>query len=316
MLPVARFRFSLEIQEPVAMPAYAGSALRGLLGHGLRRIACVTRQPTCDGCMLRYNCLYSTFFESPGVPGQTAARYKALPHPFVLEPEVSPEREIPEGGLLRLNITLIGEAVEQVPYLIHALDLAGRRGLGRGGGRFIVAMLEREQRLGKEDWESVYEADPGEYRRLEPLRLPLPEPPNDMRIRLLTPLRLKRHGRFVGPSQLTATDLLLHLCKRLAMLADLYRGDPNPFDWNTLFRHAEDMRIAGPQLHWHDWTRFSSRQNTLMQMGGLLGGFRLEGETLASFWPALWFGQWVHVGKGTSFGLGGYRIETRQACQV
>jgi hypothetical protein len=65
---------------------------------------------------------------------------------------------------------------------------------------------------------------------------------------------------------------------------------------------------ASPSLRWSEWTRFSSRQNTTMQMGGLVGAIALEGSGLAAFWPALWLGQWVHVGKGTSFGLGKYRL--------
>jgi hypothetical protein len=57
-----------------------------------------------------------------------------------------------------------------------------------------------------------------------------------------------------------------------------------------------------------DWTRYSSRQNTLMEMGGLLGEMLLTGPGLIGLWPALEYGQWVHVGKGTSFGLGAYTL--------
>ena len=47
------------------LPAYTGSAWRGLLGRCLRQTVCVTRQPRCDGCLLLRTCVYSTFFESP-----------------------------------------------------------------------------------------------------------------------------------------------------------------------------------------------------------------------------------------------------------
>jgi CRISPR/Cas system endoribonuclease Cas6 (RAMP superfamily) len=63
------------------------------------------------------------------------------------------------------------------------------------------------------------------------------------------------------------------------------------------------------RLHWHEWTRFSSRQDTRMQMGGLLGDLTLGGPGLPTFWSSLWYGQWVHVGKGTSFGLGAYALD-------
>ena len=42
-----------------------------------------------------------------------------------------------------------------------------------------------------------------------------------------------------------------------------------------------------------------------MQFGGLVGEVALDGPSLPELWPALWLGQWTHVGKGTAFGLGG-----------
>ena len=312
-IPVTRFRFVLKAEEPMPMPTYAGSAWRGLLGHGLRRLVCVTRQPTCEGCLLRFTCLYSTFFETPGPSGMAERRYRALPHPFILEPEITPSRELPKGALLHLSVTLIGGVVEQVPYLIHALNLAGDQGLGRGGGRFSTVAVEREDALGSEHWESVYQASRGEYTRGETLPPTIPACPTAARVRLFTPLRIKRHGRFLGSHDFEAGDFLRNLYARLAQLAELYGGDPSPFDWALVRDKADVLTVADPRLRWYEWTRFSSRQNTLMQMGGLLGEFGLAGPGLATFWPGVWLGQWVHVGKGTSFGLGGYRLATAEA---
>ena len=46
-----------------------------------------------------------------------------------------------------------------------------------------------------------------------------------------------------------------------------------------------------------------------LALGGLLGRMQLQGE-LAPFAELLHWGQWLHVGKNTSFGLGGYRLAT------
>ena len=67
--------------------------------------------------------------------------------------------------------------------------------------------------------------------------------------------------------------------------------------------------MAAAPLRWHEWTRYSSRQDALLQMGGLLGEITVAGADLSPFWPYLWLGQWTHAGKGTSMGLGKYRIE-------
>ena len=309
--PIAlqRLRFALEAIDPIRLPPYAGSAWRGLLGYGLRRTACVTRQPTCDGCLLRHTCVYSTFFESPGQPGSDG-RYRALPHPFVLEPDLGVQGEIAPGAGMWLGVTLLGPFTAQAPYLIHALQLAGERGLGREGGRFRVVALEREVTVGAGDWERIYDTESGEYhsRLVPPVAIP-DWPAAPLRLTLLTPLRIKRHGHFIGAADFTPADLLRHLSIRLEHLAHLYGGDGAGLAWSTLSDHAEGVRLGQADLRWHEWTRYSSRQNTLMQMGGLLGTIELEGDGLAAFWPALRFGQWLHIGKGTSFGLGGYRIE-------
>jgi CRISPR/Cas system endoribonuclease Cas6 (RAMP superfamily) len=71
---------------------------------------------------------------------------------------------------------------------------------------------------------------------------------------------------------------------------------------------AETVRIADRQTRWYDWERYSKRQGKRMKLGGLLGEVTYEGD-LEPFMPLLVLGSWVNMGKGTSFGLGRYRIE-------
>lgn len=49
-----------------------------------------------------------------------------------------------------------------------------------------------------------------------------------------------------------------------------------------------------------------------MKWDGLVGEADYEGG-LRAFWPYLAFGQWTHVGSDTTFGLGGYRVQTAAA---
>jgi hypothetical protein len=47
-----------------------------------------------------------------------------------------------------------------------------------------------------------------------------------------------------------------------------------------------------------------------MSLGGVIGTWRLEGP-LAPFAPFLQLGEWLHVGKEASFGLGQYTLTDR-----
>lgn len=62
-------------------------------------------------------------------------------------------------------------------------------------------------------------------------------------------------------------------------------------------------------LRWYDWQRYSNRQHTKMSMGGFVGKISFEGP-VDHFMPLIRAGKIVHVGKGTSFGLGKYGLKS------
>jgi hypothetical protein len=209
-------------------------------------------------------------------------------------------------------MTLIGPAIDLMPYLIQTMDQAGERGIGRSGGRFALRRLLAEPVLGSDQWESVYDTECGQVRRLAGSSPDgeWPAPAGRLSLRFQTPLRIKRRGHFVGTQEIAAEDLLRNLLARLASLADFYgdRAAAGLPDWNRLAPAARDVQLTSQSLRWLDWTRYSSRQHTTMQLGGLVGELTLDGPGLAAFGRALWLGQWTHLGKGTSFGLGKYRL--------
>jgi len=65
--------------------------------------------------------------------------------------------------------------------------------------------------------------------------------------------------------------------------------------------------IRHNHLRWYDWERYSNRQKTKMKLGGLIGRLVYSGP-ISSFRPLIDAGELLHVGKGTSFGLGKYVI--------
>jgi CRISPR/Cas system endoribonuclease Cas6 (RAMP superfamily) len=68
------------------------------------------------------------------------------------------------------------------------------------------------------------------------------------------------------------------------------------------------VRLAEHVTRWKAWARYSARQGRRIEWTGLVGPAIYEAD-LAPLWPYLVLGQWVHVGKGVTFGLGRYRLE-------
>ncbi|WP_127477126.1 CRISPR system precrRNA processing endoribonuclease RAMP protein Cas6 [Sulfurivermis fontis] len=143
-----------------------------------------------------------------------------------------------------------------------------------------------------------------------------PPVPESVTLHFLTPLRLKQGNGLVAAENLTPTTLLLAIRQRILRLGQ-YHSDGAGFAECHLPYLAPDSPPAySTAMHWIDLERYSSRQQRGHKMGGLIGHIRLSLHGLETFWPALWHGQYLHVGKLTTMGLGAYRIELPQACQA
>jgi hypothetical protein len=61
----AQFGFRLNENEPLVLPAYKGSTLRGGFGHAFKRVICAVKNKECPDCLLKEKCIYSYVFETP-----------------------------------------------------------------------------------------------------------------------------------------------------------------------------------------------------------------------------------------------------------
>lgn len=83
--------------------------------------------------------------------------------------------------------------------------------------------------------------------------------------------------------------------------------DSSVWDFKRLINKAQEVKATDRNLRWYDWERYSGRQEIKINMGGFVGRIAFTGD-LTPFWPYLLLGEYVHVGKGSTFGMGKYEM--------
>jgi hypothetical protein len=233
-------------------------------------------------------------------------KYSAAPHPFILD---VPPRSVPiaVGGAVELGVTLVGRATAHLAYIVFAMTRAGEQGLGKGKGKLALGQVDQETAPGTNEWKTIYFA--GES--LEPLpvgKAVAPAVPASLKLVIQTPLRVKRAERLVPAEDFRFSDLYSSLLRRISMLSYFHTDAPLETDFAALSAAAKTIEFKDASFWWRDWTRYSSRQKTEMQLGGIVGEATLPGAGLEPFWPYLWLGQFVNAGHNTSMGLGRYSL--------
>jgi len=307
-----RLHFKAEALEDIYFSSFMGSTIRGAFGVALKRSVCVTRQPDCSGCMLRYSCVYSYIFETP-MPADTKVMKKQshVPHPFCLS-DISGLRKnsYKAGETFAFTLTLVGKSIEFLPYCVYAMIRLSHAGIGKGRGKFKLLYI-KEMAVDYQCRNDIYADDvlhiPQQFLTVEIAEQLMQQYTDKNRITLhfISPFRIKYRNKIWD--QLEFHILFRSLIRRLANLAFFHCNRKVDIDFKSIIDKAISIQISEQNLSWYDWGRYSTRQKEWMNFGGLVGEITYEGD-ISAFIPFLILGSWVNIGKGTAFGLGNYRI--------
>jgi hypothetical protein len=304
IIPIGIYRFHFKTENTIHLPSYPGSAWRGALGHALKKTVCVVRNQPCNQCLLKNACAYSIVFETPP-PSNTEKmrKYTAAPHPFVIKflPDFTNT-----GTDYQFDLILFGNGQRYLPYLVHAFKTAGLMGIG---GQRQVFKLQKVDDVDQYGLATVLYENEELKMQLPTKNIKLPVLPEKIKISFNSPLRLTQDNKNISAADFNFAVFFSTLLRRQSMLSYFHTDTPLETDFASLTRQAKAVQFYYKQLEWFDWTRFSSRQAAEINMGGLVGAVELNMQDLDVFWPYLWLGQWTHLGKGTSMGMGAYTIE-------
>ena len=127
------------------MPPYAGSTLRGGFGHAFRKLVCTQGPIDCRDCTLKAVCPYPYIFETAPFEGAQQLRtYGDVPRPFVIDP-LDTRGEYRPGESFAFRLTLIGRAIDYLPYFILSFRELGEIGIGKGRGRFQLTQVNADE---------------------------------------------------------------------------------------------------------------------------------------------------------------------------
>jgi CRISPR/Cas system endoribonuclease Cas6 (RAMP superfamily) len=297
-------RIHLIAREQIIFPPFPGAAFRSAFGAALRRTCCTMKAQTCPNCMLNTSCVYAMVFETQAVHVQSSGyQLKDFPRPFVMTPQFPCESHILKNDSFYCDLILMGRAIEYLPYFIYSFETIGKSGIGKNRGKYVIShMIDQTN-------ETIIFDGPtrqftGTPQKMDISKISMVNPGNVLKLTFLTPTRIKYQNQLTHA--LTFELLIKNLLRRLKLLAQMTSIGWTP-DFSFILDQAKQVQTIDSNLYWYDWHRYSVRQQRAMKLGGFMGDISFDGDFL-SIMPLIEIGQYMHVGKACTFGLGKYRI--------
>ncbi|MGI9168868.1 MAG: CRISPR system precrRNA processing endoribonuclease RAMP protein Cas6 [Caulobacteraceae bacterium] len=297
MVPFLAFPFRFEKADGFVESRFPEAAWRGAFGYALKRTVCVMRLRPCVGCPFELSCAYPFIFETRPVPGASILREAdRTPHPYVLR---AVETDAPRSARwVDLAVTLIGEGVRHLPFVIHALDRAGRGGIG--AARHVRTLTSVSDDMGRPIWNPGSELTPREA-ALPNVR---PRKASRLVVNFDSPTRLVLRGRTVSAEKLDGPTLAFAAVRRMGLLRACFAGGAGGIDFEALKTSAGKVRIVDRELIWRDRRRYSTRQRRLISLGGFTGRATVDLADAPASAPFLETCRFVHLGKSATLGFG------------
>lgn len=312
LFSLAYLRITLEAKEPLYLPPYKGSTLRGGFGASFRKVSCVMNKQDCNNCQLNQQCAYAYIFETPRLDDIALSHQAAnFPHPFIIEPPLSQQTHFHIGEQLEFRLVLFGKAIDYLPYFLFGFFQLGFMGIGRGRGKFELKSVDSFEDLALQTTRQLYDGatqkiigSPTTFSLNDFFALAPATTSDDITIDFKTPTRITHNNKLV--MELPYDLFIRNLLRRISLLGKIHCGS----DWELPYKDiidqaANHVKLVDSNTSWYDWERYSNRQQTRMKMGGIVGSLSYAGD-LASFMPLILLGQFTHIGKNTTFGLGKY----------
>lgn len=309
---LASITFHLEAMDRIELPLFKGPFFRSAFGKIFRDIVCIQRHEQCSTCKIAKNCLYLLIFESPQLEDKRIQwRSSHDPHCFLLEPPVDRKKVYYPKDNFRVGLVLIGSGIAYLPYFVLVFEEMGMKGVGSGRGRFFL------QKVTSSDIDGEYNIYDGTNKLLaDKVALITPALLSEhinkeiktITIEFITSARLKHNGTYIN--QIDFPIFIRALLRRYSWLCALYCEEVPELPFEAILSDAEkEVELVSSNLAWQQCEYYSFRQRQITKLGGVVGQVVFTGN-LRPFLTLIKLGEYLHIGKGTAFGLGKYIMIT------
>ena len=255
-------------------PFFIGSMLRGTLGYGLKDVVCINPSFQCSKCFTKQTCLFYEFYEE-----------KNSFHKFRFDFELNLKN-------LDFSIYLFDNKINDISSILMALkNMLEKNGLGKDREKFEILKVQFNDK-------DIFINNQFNLDNCQPLELKDGNYSKNIKLKFITPLRIKENNNFAR-RDIKLETILKSIKYRLSQLKNLD-------DRRLNFIPTYD--IQKKDILFSDFQRYSNRQDTKMNIGGLIGEIEYHNLDKDSY-NLLKIGEIIGVGKSTVFGLGKIKLE-------
>ena len=294
-----KYKFIFEVTQPFYADIFLGSRWRSILITAVKKAVCFnTRLDDCSKCIAYKTCAYPYYFSS-----ETKINNKTIkkPNPYIIQTDSCEIKHYYSGMKIEVSLVLLDKAVNYINLLIHNLKYIR---IGSCEKKYNLKLQEVSKynnfNENKIIWSNNEFADVDDIKFEACKKYQL----GKYKLSFYSPLRILQKGKFI--TEITS-ELFINLIKRKLKSYKSFYNIPITNDEIDSFNHS-DIIICSNSLYKYDWYRYSSRQEKTMMLDGVLGDIEIN-ILNSELTKALYFCSLLGLGKGSSLGLGQFKLE-------